>query len=95
MTRDLEVDVSGGADVILIGSTEYLKAETSGGSDLKAMDLIAQRAELRASGGSDIKIHVEDELDAKASGGADIIYTGNPGIVNTSTSASGDIKQRN
>lgn len=94
MTKDLEVEVSGGADIILMGSTDYIRAETSGGSDLKASDLIAQSADLEATGGSDIKIHVEDELDARASGGADIVYTGNPSHINTNSSASGDITRR-
>ena len=90
---DLEVEVSGGADIELYGSAEYIDASTSGGSDLKAYDLITQVARLEASGGSDIKITVEEEIDARASGGADIKYRGNPGITKTKDSSGGDVKR--
>ena len=90
---DLEVEVSGGSDIVLSGDAVFIKAETSGGSDLKAFDLTVGRAELDASGGSDIKITVEDELKAKASGGADIDYKGNPNVIETDASSSGDIKK--
>ncbi|MCG8309502.1 MAG: DUF2807 domain-containing protein [Cytophagales bacterium] len=94
-TEHLEVNISGGADVALSGKTEFLYANTSGGSDLKAFDLVAERAELEASGGSDIKVFVEEEIKAKASGGADIEYMGTPHIVDTNTSSSADIRNRN
>ena len=93
-TENLEVDISGGADILLSGYTEYLQVNTSGGSDLKAFELVAQKADLHASGGSDIKVFVEDELDASASGGADIIYKGNPHVINSKTSSSADIMHR-
>lgn len=92
--EDLEVEVSGGSDIVLSGVADFLIAESSGGSDLKAFELITARADLDASGGSDIKVTVEEELDASASGGADIEYMGNPNLLNTNASASGDIKKR-
>ena len=92
--RNLEVHVSGGADITLSGDAERLKANSSGGSDLKAFDLVVQEADLESSGGSDIKITVEEELIARASGGSDIEYRGNPRILDTNTSSSADIKKR-
>lgn len=93
--KSLDVNVSGGSDIVLSGEVDNLKANTSGGSDLKAFDLIAQRAHVEASGGSDIKITVKEELDAKASGGADIEYMGNPQKINSDSATSSDIKHRN
>jgi len=90
---DLEVEVSGGADIELYGSAEYIDASTSGGSDLKAYDLITQVARLEASGGSDIKVTVEEEIDARASGGADIKYRGSPSQINTRDSSGGDVNK--
>lgn len=94
-TKNLEVNVSGGADIVLSGKTEEITAKTSGGSDLKAFDLVAQYADLEASGGSDIKITVEEELEARTSGGADIEYMGDPQKVDTKASTSSDIRKRN
>jgi hypothetical protein len=93
--EDLEVEVSGGADVELIGEATYIEANTSGGSDLKAFDLITQTARLEASGGSDIKVFVEDDLEANASGGADIRYRGNPRNLETRDSSGGDVSKSN
>lgn len=95
VAKNVDVDVSGGSDIVLSGSAKFLKASTSGGSDLKAYDLIIQRAQLEASGGSDIRVYVQEELDATVSGGADISYMGNPQLINTNTSATGDITHRN
>jgi hypothetical protein len=92
---ELDVEVSGGADIELIGTANYMEANTSGGSDLKAYDLVARVAQLEASGGSDIKITVEDEIKARASGGADIKYAGNPRKVNINDSSGGDVKAVN
>lgn len=92
--KDLDVKVSGGSDIVLSGEADFLSANSSGGSDLKAFDLIVGKADLEASGGSDINITVEEELDGRASGGADIEYMGNPKILKTNASASGDIKKR-
>lgn len=94
-TKYLEVEASGGADIMLSGFTDQLLAISSGGSDLRALDLIAKRARLEASGGADIKVHVEDEIDAKASGGADIAYRGNPKVINSKTSSGADITPSN
>ncbi len=90
---NLEVNASGGADIMLSGSADFIEAKTSGGSDLKAFDLHTSRAVLNASGGSDIRIYIEKEIDANASGGADISYKGNPTIIKSKTSSSADITQ--
>lgn len=93
--ENLEVEASGGADVELSGTTYYLEANTSGGSNLNAYDLVAQTARLEASGGSDIKVLVEEDIDARASGGADIKYRGNPKNVQTRDSSGGDVTKVN
>ncbi len=92
---NLEVEVSGGADVELAGIAHYLEASTSGGADLRAYELITQIARLEASGGSDIKVFVEEEIEARASGGAGIKYRGNPEIKDVRDSSGGDIKRVN
>jgi hypothetical protein len=92
--KNLDVHLSGGADITLIGEAERLRADSSGGGDLKAFGLVVQEADLESSGGSDIRITVEEELVARASGGSDIEYRGNPRILDTNTSSSADISKR-
>ena len=91
--NSIRVKTSGGADIVLSGNANYIEAETSGGSDLKASQLTVQSANLKASGGSDITIHVTEALQARTSGGADIRYKGNPTQIDTENSAGGEVKK--
>jgi hypothetical protein len=94
-TKSLVADLSGGADITISGFTDQLQARSSGGSDLKALELIAKKARLEASGGADIKVHVSEQIDANASGGADIAYRGNPEVLNSKTSSGAGIMKKN
>ena len=87
----LEIEVSGGADVEVSGTANTAIARTSGGSDVDARDLTAIDAELRASGGSDLAMSVSGTIDARASGGADIDYYGDPDVLDEDESGSADI----
>ncbi len=87
----LEGNASGGADLKLSGKVSNLDIEVSGGSDLIAYDLIAVKARVSASGGSDAKVTVTTELNASANGGADIYYRGNPSKINKHSSGGSDI----
>ena len=71
-----------------------LSASASGGSDIDAGALKAQKVKVSTSGGADAKVWAEKELTAKASGGSDIDYFGNPEIKNITESGGGDITQR-
>lgn len=90
----LEVNSSGGSDVVLVGRTNSINIRASGGSDVRAKDLQAKVADVSSSGGSDVYITVSDELSAKASGGSDVIYYGNPVLKNISSSGGSDITKR-
>lgn len=88
---DLELDASGGADIVLKGKALSVESDCSGGSDIKAYDLHAKKADVNASGGSDIQITVAEEFYADASGGSDVYYKGNPTKIRTDNSSSADI----
>lgn len=90
----LGIKTSGGSDVDISGNANKLVAKTSGGSDLNGFGLAVHKAKLESSGGSDIEIHVLDELWAIASGGSDIIYKGNPSDIKIESSSSADVIQR-
>ena len=92
--KELDVQCSGGSDVVLEGAVTSFKGKASGGSDIKAIDLQAEVADVSASGGSDALIRVTRQLSANASGGSDIVYTGNPEKVNSNASGGSDIKKR-
>lgn len=93
--NDLTLKSSGGADIKLKGEAVHMKATASGGSDIDAKNLIAKRAELKASGGADIVAHVTEELSVTASGGSDVLYYGNPNVIEQKKSGGADIIRKN
>jgi len=86
----VSVRTSGGSDVDLRGSCDQLNLSASGGSDIDASQFVAQIAQVNASGGSDVEVHADGQLDVQASGAADVEYTGNA-KVRSNASGSSDI----
>ena len=72
----LTVDLSGASDMTVTGKATQVSVEASGASDFKGYDLITDVCDARASGASDIKITVNKELSAHASGASDVRYKG-------------------
>ena len=77
---DLAVSMAGGGDASLRGSANKFAGEIKSGGDLSAPDFRIKAAKIDLSGGSDARIHVDEELLLKASGGAQIHLTGDPHI---------------
>jgi hypothetical protein len=92
-TDYLEISCSSGSDVVVAGKADRLQATTSSGSDLNAMNLVVGEARLKTSSGSDIRLQVVDALYAKASGGSDILYRGNPSVVEIDTSSGSEVRK--
>lgn len=72
----LTVELSGASDITITGTATQLSIEASGASDFKGFDLVTDICDARASGASDIKITVNKELSAHASGASDVRYKG-------------------
>lgn len=90
----VEVQASGGSDVRLAGSAGMANVRTNGGSDTDARDFVADSADVQSSGGSDIAITVRNAIVARASGGSDILYLGDPVSVDVASSGGGDVTHR-
>lgn len=82
------VRASGSSRVALDGEVEVLRGSASGSSDLELAELLADRAEVVASGSSDARVHVRDDLRARASGSSQVSYTGDPEVQGTTSGAS-------
>lgn len=89
---DLSIAASGGSDVYISGETDLLKINASGGSDVHGYDLISNTCDIESSGGSDVRITVNKQLNANSSGGSDIYYKGNA-TSNTKKSGGGSVKK--
>jgi len=91
--KRLELEVSSGSNVHAAGYTDYLNANVSSAADLYAFDLEAKSADIVSSSAADARVNVLKEAQFNASSAADIIYRGNPQIINSKASSLGDIKK--
>jgi hypothetical protein len=92
--NELSVGSSSGSDISLKGKATNMQANASSGSDINASELQAKKCNASVSSGSDIRIFVTEELDASASSGGDITYSGNPAQKDINESSGGDVHGR-
>lgn len=92
--NELSIESSSGSDITLKGKASVLEVSASSGSDIDAAELEAKKCNASTSSGSDIKVKVTDELDASASSGGDIYYSGDPKTKNINESSGGDVHRK-
>lgn len=92
--NELSVESSSGSDISLKGKASYMHANASSGSDINAVELQTKKCNASVSSGSDIRVFVTDELDANASSGGDITYSGNPKTKDINESSGGNVEGR-
>jgi hypothetical protein len=92
---EIDLDISSSGSASLAGKTGYLDAGLSSAGNLNAFDLEARSADVSVSSAGDARIWVTDEARFKCSSAGDIVYKGDPKIVESSTSSGGDIRKRN
>jgi hypothetical protein len=90
----LEATASGGSDLRLSGTARSARIRSSGGSDLDASQLTAEDADVQSSGGSDVMIAVRNSIVGSASGGSDVVYSGDPRTVDVDASGGSDVRRR-
>lgn len=99
ITLDLQYDSidarsSGGSTMHLSGSANRGMLTSSGGSRQSNDDLAIKDAELRSSGGSTLNVGVVEELQARASGGSNIRYEGDPMVRDIDESGGAEVIRR-
>lgn len=90
----VNIESSSGSDVSLKGTAISLQVNASSGSDINASDFHTKKCNASVSSASDIRIHVTEQLDAHASSGGDISYSGNPTHKDINESSGGDVRER-
>jgi hypothetical protein len=91
--QGISLGLSGGSEVIIVGSASDLVVDASGGSRVYLSEFICGDAEINFSGGSNGSIYVTGTLDANLSGGSQLTYYGNPELEDISTSGGSTIKE--
>jgi len=93
-TEFLDVDISGASDLTVNGNATSARIHASGASDFKGYDLVTEKSAVHASGASDIKITVNKELNAEASGASGINYRGEGLIKDIKTSGASSVSRK-
>ena len=91
---NLVITASGASNIRINGMVEKINIEASGASNIKAYDLQTDICKAEASGAANIRITVNKELKAEASGGATLYYKGNGNIIDISSSGGVTIKKK-
>lgn len=91
--KKLIVDISGASDMTVSGASDQLDVEASGASNFKGFDFTTDVCNARASGASDIKITVNKELTAHATGASDVRYKGGDVKTDIKTSGSSSVSK--
>lgn len=92
--EDLELDLSGASNITLKGSAENVEIDASGASSVKAYSLVSERADIDVSGSSGVRITVQNQINAKASGASSVNFKGNPKEVKQSKSGAASINSK-
>lgn len=93
-SNSLTVDLSGASDMTVTGSAVSLKIEVSGASEFKGYDLQTDNCSAKASGASDIRVTVNKELNAHASGASGVYYKGSGVIRDIKTHGASNISKK-
>ena len=91
--KKLNIDLSGASDMNVNGTAVQLTVDASGASKFKGSDLVTDFCNARATGASDIRITVNKELSANASGASDVKYKGDGVIRDIKTSGASSISR--
>ena len=92
--KSLDLKLNGASDANITGKVVTLKVDANGASDLKGYELEADSCTAEASGASDIKITVNKELSARASGASGVYYKGSGVIRDIKSSGASSISKK-
>jgi len=91
--QKLQLDMSGASDMTAKGSATNLNIEASGASSFKGFDFDSDFCDVNVSGASSVRITVNKELSAKATGASDVKYQGDGLIRDIKTSGAASVSR--
>ena len=91
--KKLDLHLSGASDMTIYGSATNLSIDASGASSFKGFDFKTDFCNAEVSGASSVRITVNKELSAKASGASDVKYQGEGLIRDIKTSGASSVSR--
>jgi hypothetical protein len=90
----LRLDASGASEIKLYGKATNTSFDANGACNIKAYDLLTDMCKITATGASNVRITVNKELNAVATGGSTIFYKGTGLIRDISSSGGASVKRK-
>jgi hypothetical protein len=91
--QKMNIDLSGASDITITGLASNLSIKASGASSFKGYDFKTDYCDADISGASSIKITVNKELSARASGASDLKYQGDGLIRDIKTNGASSVSR--
>ena len=88
---ELTISAAAGSNIFLDGTAKSVNIKASSGSNVKAGDLQSGNCEIKVSSGANIWIKVQNGLNARASSGGNIWYSGEPSPLEIEKSSGGNV----
>ena len=92
---NVEVSVTGSADVKLSGYADNLKANVSGAGDLRAYKLQTKQANVTLSGTGDAQINASKSIQGNVGGAGTLYHQGEPERLEVEITGAGELKKSN
>jgi len=89
----LKSSISGSGKIELSGNASSSTTRISGSGEFAARGLLTANSAVRVSGSGHAEINASDKVDAVLHGSANVNYTGDAKIVNTSKSGSAEVRR--
>jgi hypothetical protein len=93
-TDSFTVQIEGSGDVTPVGTTAALTVVIEGSGNVSAFDLEATTVDVRIDGSGSASVYAVDALDVEVNGSGDVVYDGDPAVVDESINGSGDVRKR-
>jgi hypothetical protein len=84
-------DANSGSSATLKGESQLFKAQASSGSSIHANELKAMKVKADVSSGASISVNANEEIEAEASSGGSIKYSGSPKMKDIEKSSGGSV----
>lgn len=94
IVSSLKVRQSGASNSVFKGRVTNLDVVVTGASDFNGFELHSDKGIANASGASDIKVTVNEDLKVNSSGASDVQYKGSAVLSESRTSGAGSIRKR-
>ena len=89
--KDFESRSNGTGDASYAGTAESCIFTIAGAGNIYAATLQTDKCTITISGSGDVRIHVNQELNVTITGEGSVYYSGDPGILNTNITGTGQV----